>query len=576
MLQYQMIMTNLILLFGLLLIGATPEQPNAPPPQPTGRYWLYLTQEHRSNAELEKVMSQVAAGLTPRALARRSKVIQRDPPVRICDLPISQKRIAAIESTGCKIVRVVRYLNAVSVQGDVNCIKQARALRFVDRIRPVLALHNLEYASHACVNPNSNTQAWLANSLTGKTDDAEDFGHSWTQASQVNLPAVHDRGYRGRGVLIGVQDTGFDNLNHRCFSDLEVIAAYDFVNDDPNVGNEQDYGNGGHGTRVLSIIAGLDSGNYIGAAPEAEYVLTKTENSDWEQRVEEDDWVAGLWFHDSIGTEVLNSSLSYRDWYEYDDLDGETAVTTRAADSAAAAGIIIVNSGGNTGRNLYPVNKIGAPADGRFVITVGGVLRDSSHWSTSSQGPTYDRRIKPDVVTLSVSVSVANNYSNIGYLERNGTSFSCPMISGIAALMLEANHYLTPMQVMEILHETSSRADNPDTLMGYGIPDALAAVLRAEATSVRSVPLLPAEPLITAYPNPFNSTLHLLFGSGFVPDVVELCDLKGRQIISLAPAVHERLSGDISFQLHNLPAGIYYIRAAGRFGIVSQRVVLVK
>jgi len=406
--------------------------------------------------------------------------------------------------------------------------------------------------------------------------DVEDYGVSYRQAALVNIPAVHDRGYRGSDVIVGVQDTGFDNLGHVCFSHLEILATYDFVNNDPEVGNQQDMGTGAHGLRVLSVIAGLDSGNYIGAAPSAQYILTKTENSQWERRIEEDDWVAGLWFHDSLGTEVLNSSLSYRDWYHFEDLDGETAITTVAADSAVGAGMVIVNSAGNTGREAYPFSKIGAPSDGNFVISVGGVLQDSSHWTGSSQGPTYDGRIKPDLSAMSIGTYSANNYSEVGYMPRNGTSYACPMVSGVVALMLEANRHLTPEQVRQILYETSNRSENPDTLYGYGIPDALAAVLIAEEVSVRTTPLLPQKPFMTAYPNPFNGVLNLRFKQGFTPDFIELRDIRSRIISRFNLNPNHYRYGSIKLPFGGYAAGCYFISGYDRQFEVTRKVVLVK
>lgn len=458
-----------------------------------------------------------------------------------------------IESTGCGIAYYCRYLRAVSVEGDSLAKQKAMNLPFVMNSRPVMSILNepelRTYDTDSISKPNHNIS------------DREDFGVSWLQTLIVNVPAVHDRGYAGEEVLIGVQDAGFDNLNHECFSRLNVIATWDFVNNDENVGDEEDMGFGYHGTRTLSVIAGLDSGRFIGAAPGADFVLTKTENSTYERRIEEDDWVAGLWFHDSLGTQVLSSSLSYRDWYDYEDIDGETAVTSRAADSAAAAGIVIVNSAGNTGRRGHPENKIGAPADARNVISVGGIIADSSYWADSSIGPTYDGRIKPDVVALSSGVYTANNYSNTGYISRRGTSYSCPMIAGVAALILDANADLSQEQVMTILQESSHQADDPDTLFGYGIPDALAAVIRAEELSVRKRPISFYDLSFTINPNPFNesSQIHYFLNSHSLVKIT-VHDIQGRWIKTLADKVFNAGEHTLIFPGLDLPSGQYFIK----------------
>lgn len=537
-------------------------------PIPTGRYWVFLEQDNLSQEQLDQALNETAAGMTERSLARRRKCIGRDPPVRPCDLQVNSDRAAAIESTGCRIVRSLRYINAVTVTGSQAALNEVRKLDFVRELRPVMSYPCItrtgdEYSEPEQPESHLNAQ---------HTADAETYGRSWDQCRQVNVPDAHERGYRGSGVLIGVQDTGFDNLDHGAFQHLNVLAAYDFVNNDNNVADHGDHGSGRHGTRTLSVIAGLDSGNFIGIAPDAQYVLTKTENSESETRIEEDYWVAGLWFHDSLGVDVLSSSLSYRAWYDWEDMDGSTAVTSRAADSAAAAGLVIVSSTGNTGRSRYPDSKIGAPADARGVIAVGAVRRDSSYWNVSSRGPTYDGRIKPNAAALGYAVYAASNYNDTTYSTHNGTSFSCPIVAGIAALTLEANPWLTPSQVMRILQSSSHQADNPDTLIGYGIPDALAAVREAEAEVISSRINLPQDFQFTIYPNPFNDRLNVRFNGYQQPYAVQVYDLTGRRL----DISHAVTSSQIALDFSGYSSGTYVLRVAGRESQKSKIISLIK
>jgi len=543
-----------ILLQPLVSIAATVEAPVFhPSPKPTGRHWLFLTVEELTPTELDRARNDVARSLTPRSLARRRKVIGLDPPVRRCDLPVSRERLRAIEATGCRVVRTLRYLNAVTVEAPPEALARARGLEFIRKVRPVMALPSLHQNTQSVENHHDRNPQPV---LPSGRDDPEDYGLTWWQSALVNLPAAHRLGYRGRSILIGVQDAGFNNLDHRCFRHLEVVAAYDFLNGDDNVGDEGDIGNGAHGTRTLSVIAGLDSGRFIGAAPEAHFVLTKTEDSEEEYPVEEDLWVAGLWFHDSLGVDVLSSSVSYRAWYDYEDMDGETAVTTRAADSAAAAGMVIVNSVGNSGRNPYPHSKIGAPADGRLVVGAGGVRPDSSYWTASSRGPTYDGRIKPDVAAQSSAVYTASVLNDTSYFNYSGTSFACPMVAGVAALILEANPWLTPSQVTEILHSTSSRANHPDTLTGYGIINALEAVYRAEAVVTGTKPAPPQTLILTAYPNPFNGRLTI---EGVNPRIIEVYDVTGRRVDISRIIRNGSNDRSASLDFSSLPAGKYML-----------------
>ena len=306
------------------------------------------------------------------------------------------------------------------------------------------------------------------------------YGGSFTQLNQINVPAVHDSGYNGAGVTICVLDAGFDNLPHEAFSSMNIIAAYDFVNHDPNVGNEGDMGEGSHGTATLSIIGGFKQGELIGPAYGADFILAKTENTDSETPVEEDNWVAALEWADSIGVDVTSTSLSYLDYdspytsYTWQDMDGNTAVITIAADLAVGKGIVVVNAASNNGLNTSH-NTLGAPADGDSVFTIGAVTSSGTRSSFSSVGPTFDGRIKPDLMAMGSNVYHASSFGN-SYSSGGGTSYSCPLAAGVCALILQKNPSLTPMEVLQLLRSTASRSTNPDNLYGWGIINALTAI----------------------------------------------------------------------------------------------------
>jgi hypothetical protein len=240
-------------------------------------------------------------------------------------------------------------------------------------------------------------------------------------------------------------------------------------------------GTGTHGTMTLSTIGGFSSGNLIGPAFNSTYILAKTENTDSETPIEEDNWIAAMEWADSIGVDVTSTSLGYIDFdppwpsYTWMDMDGNTTVITNGADYAAQIGIVVVNSAGNEGYNSSH-NTLGAPADGDSVITAGAVNSDGSRASFSSVGPTVDGRIKPDIMALGSWNVVADPYNDYSFTYANGTSFSCPLSAGVAALILSANPSLTPMQVRDAMRNTASQNTNPDNLYGWGILNALAAV----------------------------------------------------------------------------------------------------
>ena len=224
----------------------------------------------------------------------------------------------------------------------------------------------------------------------------------------------------------------------------------------------------------MSLIGGYAEGRLIGAAFGATFVLAKTEDNRSETPIEEDYWVAGLEWLESMGVDVVSSSLGYNGWYEYSDMDGKTAVTTRAADIIAAKGVVVVNSMGNEADDdWYYMN---APADGNNVISVGGVNSLAEINGFSSRGPTFDGRIKPDVMAMGSSVFFARPYDVSSYQTGRGTSFSTPVVAGIAALVLQAHPCLTPFQVRDALRETASRSQSPDNDYGWGVVNAYDAV----------------------------------------------------------------------------------------------------
>jgi subtilisin family serine protease len=307
-----------------------------------------------------------------------------------------------------------------------------------------------------------------------------DYGTSFDQLNQIKVPFLHDVGLDGRGVIVAVLDAGFDNLPHEAFATTRILATRDFVNGDTGVG-DGDVGEGSHGTATLSVLGGYRPGQLIGPAYAASFLLAKTENTESETPVEEDNWAAAAEWAESMGADVISSSLGYLEFdrpftsYTAADMDGETAVSTRAADLAGERGVVVVNSAGNEGPNTAH-NTLGAPADGDLVLAVGAVTSSGSRASFSSVGPTADGRIKPDVAAQGVGVKVAAPNSTTGYLSANGTSFSCPLTAGVVALLLQANPQASVDQVFQALRSTATQAGRPDHLLGYGVVDALAAL----------------------------------------------------------------------------------------------------
>jgi hypothetical protein len=276
-------------------------------------------------------------------------------------------------------------------------------------------------------------------------------------------------------------DTGFDYKQRLVFAKMVVLAEYDFHWNDSNTANEtvDPTIQHNHGTETLSVIGGFLEGNLIGPAYGATYALAKTEWVATETHIEEDHWVAGIEWLEGLGADVVSSSLAYSTFddgnnYTYEDMDGNTAVTTIAADIAAYKGVVVVNSAGNEGNS--PWRYILAPADGDSVITAGAVSSSGLRVGFSSVGPTYDGRIKPDVMAMGSGVYSVDPTQTSGYIYVSGTSFSCPLIAGVCALVLEAHPELGPMDVRDAIRETADQTDFPDNFNGWGIVNAYKAI----------------------------------------------------------------------------------------------------
>jgi subtilisin family serine protease len=279
---------------------------------------------------------------------------------------------------------------------------------------------------------------------------------------------AHQQGYHGEGIIICFLDTGFLTYHH-AFNHMNILATYDFINDDEFVGYDpsQDLeGQPRHGTGCLGTIGGYYPGELIGPAFAASYILCKTEVTGSETTVEEDYYVAGMEWGEIMGADVASSSLSYFDWYNTDDYDGQTCVTTVAANIAFQKGMILCSSMGNSGPGKF---TLGAPADSRYSLGIGAVQWNGKLAEFSSWGPTSDGRIKPDICARGVATIAATPYTKDGFGKWSGTSLSCPLAAGVVALVIQAHPDWSPYRVKEAILKTASRANRPDIRYGWGI-----------------------------------------------------------------------------------------------------------
>jgi serine protease AprX len=304
-------------------------------------------------------------------------------------------------------------------------------------------------------------------------NDTNVYGLAWQQATINNIPALHEQGMQGQEATIAVIDAGFSKANSLAVfehSIKQVLSTYDFVDRENNVFDDDD-----HGTAVWSCMAANDSFRMVGTAPLASYVLLRSEDAATEFPVEEFYWTMAAEMADSIGVDIISSSLGYNEFadpqYSYTNkqLNGKSSWITQAATMAVAKGMLVVNSAGNEGDNMW--QQITFPADADEVITVGSVDKNKKMSDFSSIGLTADKRIKPNVVAQGESVTLASDLDNL--YTGNGTSYSCPILAGGLACLWPLFSDLSAQQIKALLELSSSNYNHPDKYKGYGIPDLL-------------------------------------------------------------------------------------------------------
>jgi serine protease AprX len=434
----------------------------------TVKIWVFFTDKGIFALEDYNIAKAVFKNsLCPAGLKRRAK---NKVDVDFCDLPVNENYVEEILSHGAKSRQKSRWLNAASFEIQTNKVADIASLPFVWQIKRVASFKRdpIDGDLHFDLSAHKFTQPQYG----------RNYGLSLAQLDQINVPIVHDIGYKGQNVIVCMLDTGYKK-DHQAFalafSEGRVLAEWDFINNDGNTQNEpgDPSGQHNHGTATWSSLGGAFEGQLYGPAYGASFVLAKTEDISSEEPIEEDNWVAGMEWADSLGAEVISSSLGYFYWYTYEDFDGNTCVTTIAADIAASRGIVVCNAMGNEGPGD---GTLIAPADADSILACGAVDAWGNLAGFSSWGPTYDGRIKPEVVARGVDTYCAGTLSMDDYTFKGGTSLSTPLVGGCAAVLLSAHPDWTVMQVREALMMTASNSSSPDNQYGWGIVDLFSAL----------------------------------------------------------------------------------------------------
>ena len=440
-----------------------------------GKYRVQFTDKNNSPYSI----SNPSAILTQRALDRRSN---QGIAIDETDIPVNQAYIDSLVNLGAQVFNVSRWFNTATIFiTDTNVINDILALSFVSSVtktRPYFQLR-IKHPRNGGGNSYEGKLAPASQKIAQNLNQTEStkrtmysYGDGFNQANMIGVDYLHGLGFNGSGMVIAVLDAGFYHVDVLDMFDSlrssgRLLGYKDFVTPGNDLFQEST-----HGMSVLSTMAGNVPGLLIGTAPGASYWLLRSEDAGSEYVVEEDNWIAAAEYADSVGADVINSSLGYTDFdddsqsHTYSDMDGNTTRVTRGADMAASKGILVVNSAGNSGNNWW--RYIGAPADADSIITVGAVNSVGIIASFSSLGPTSDGRVKPTVCAQGEGTYVVS--ATDGVYPGNGTSFSSPVLAGAVTCLWQANPSFTNMEIIDAVKHSASHYSVPDSMYGYGIP----------------------------------------------------------------------------------------------------------
>lgn len=463
------------------------------------------------------------------------------------DLPVSHDYLNAINDLNVDIILISKWFNSVFIlTDDIEVINNIRNMSFVKSIEETDSLGEV-----AAWNKRKFGEVFGTDAAT-KMDYY--YGNSLLQNAMINADTLHELGFTGEGIKIAVLDGGFMGVDTipvfaHLYEENRILGVKDFVAAD-NV-----YAHSAHGTAVLSQMAALDQGNLIGTAPDASYFLFRTEDAYGEYLMEEYFWAAAAEYADSAGVHIINSSLGYSEFdmpsqnHTYEDMDGATTPITQAAEIAASKGILVVTSAGNEGYSDW--KYITAPGDAPNVITVGAVKPDSLYAYFSSVGPTFDGRIKPDLVALGQGNLISMPTGGMGL--GSGTSYASPLIAGLAACIMQACPHKTAADIRMALRESSANANNPSYFLGFGIADGVGAV-----SILLGIQRYQNMENILLFPNPAKrGDIFTLKASHKIIDI-EIIDINGRTLYSDI----NHISGNVAeiYISDNSQRGIYILK----------------
>lgn len=498
--------------------------------------WIYFNAKPNSQTFTNDPLKM----LSQRALDRRTN---QNISLDLKDVPVELTYITQVKNaSGITVMAKSKWLNALHIRGSQANINALASLPFVNKV---------DFADKSL----NQTARIAKNSKTQKVNKAQKikidyaYGSSSNQIQMLNGQGLHQQNYTGSGKIIAVMDGGFPGVNtaqpfQRLRTNNQILGGYNYVARNPNI-----YTADSHGTLVLSTMGGYKENSLVGTAPDASYYLFITEDTASENPVEESLWVEAAERADSLGVDIINTSLGYFDFdnqaynHTYSEMNGSTAFMTRGSEVAFSRGILLITSAGNSGNSSNP--HIAVPADGISVLAIGAVNPLKILSSFSSIGPSFDGRIKPDIMAQGQAAVVSDAAGNI--ITANGTSFSSPIMAGMVACLWQAFPLKTNQQIRELIVKASDRFSAPNNQYGYGIPDfALAVRNQLVIESINDDDFV-------VYPNPASDTISFALPAKFTNGIIGIYSILGQKVLeqSITPET-------AAISLKSLQEGLYF------------------
>lgn len=515
--------------------------------QSNPRYFVLFKDKNNATFSVDKP----AEFLSARAIARRTR---QNISITTRDFPVNPGYIFAIKQLGASVIFTSRWFNGAVVEATAAQLADIKKLPFYKSIEFDLPVANITGKSPGVERIAAKLEA----------EEELNYGNMNAQLALMDVPQLHTKGFHGENMLIAILDNGFLNADQVGFlkplrDAKKIVDTYDFMGRETNVFND-----GSHGLHVMSTMAANQPGSMIGAAFEANYALYRTENDFLESPYEEITWLMAAERADSVGADVINSSLGYSEFdaefdkpeynYTYQDLDGKTTIVSRAARYATRTGMLVVCSAGNEGNKVW--QYVTAPADVDSVLTVGATNYERVYTALSSVGPNAAGQQKPDVAAVGLGSVIGNASGNVA--SSNGTSFSSPLIAGFATILWQAYPNLSAQQLINVIKKSGHQASAPDNLLGYGVPSAVKAeqIIQEDYTPLGTEGDLLKE--IVLSPNPVLDNASLTIPPHLIGKkaTLSLYGLNGA-VLSVSEA---RLTTVQPIAANQLSAGLYLVK----------------